>query len=154
MMRAGRRRRCVSVTVVVVDPAPEADAALGFGSEPEVVEELVGEGAVEALSFAVGLGPVGPGPAVHDSPFGQDFGKRVGDEVGPVVGEDLVDGHVDLCGLELRSVSPASACSHQRRHHFATVPRDSPICRATWAWASPPRSGGPSTDAQRASSVH
>ena len=58
----------MSVTVVVVDPALEADAALVLGSELVVVEELVGEGAVEALGFAVGLGPVGPGPAVQDAP--------------------------------------------------------------------------------------
>ena len=84
----------MSVTVVVVDPASEADAALGFGSEPEVVEELVREGAVEALCFAVGLGPIRPGPAVHDAAFGEDFFERVGDEVRPVVGENFVDGHV------------------------------------------------------------
>ena len=53
----------MSVTVVVVDPAFEADAPLGLGSELEVVEELVGEGAVEALCFAVRLGPVGSAPA-------------------------------------------------------------------------------------------
>ena len=43
----------VSVSVVVVDPAFEADASSGFGSEPVVVEELVGEGATggEAVSF-------------------------------------------------------------------------------------------------------
>ena len=46
----------MSVTVVVVDPAFEADAAFVLGSELVVVEELVGEGAVEALGFAVGLG--------------------------------------------------------------------------------------------------
>ena len=42
----------MSVTVVVVDPAFEADAALVLGSEALGVEELVGEGAVEALGFA------------------------------------------------------------------------------------------------------
>ena len=45
----------MSVAVVVVVPAFEADAALGLGSEPVVVEELVGEGAVESLCLAVGL---------------------------------------------------------------------------------------------------
>ena len=42
----------MSVTVVVVDPAFEADAAFVLGSELVVVEELVGEGAVEALCLA------------------------------------------------------------------------------------------------------
>ena len=55
----------MSVTVVVADPASQADASLGFGSEPFGVEELVREDAVEALSLAVGLGPIGPGSAVH-----------------------------------------------------------------------------------------
>ena len=41
----------MSVTVVVVDPAFEADAALGFGSELVVVEEFVCEGAVESFCF-------------------------------------------------------------------------------------------------------
>ena len=84
----------MSVTVVVVDPAFEADAAFGFGSELVVVEELVCEGAVETFCFAVGLGPVGSGPAVHDGSFGEQLGERTRDEVRTVVGEDLVDGHV------------------------------------------------------------
>ena len=50
------------MTVVVVDPALEADAALVLGSELVVVEELVGEGAVEALCFAVHLEPIRPWP--------------------------------------------------------------------------------------------
>ena len=59
------------MTVVVVDPAFEADAAFVLGSERVVVEELVGEGAVEALGFAVRLGPIRPGPAVQDAPVSQ-----------------------------------------------------------------------------------
>ena len=44
----------MSVTVVVVDPATQVDAALGFGSEVPRVEEVLCEGAVDPLGFAVG----------------------------------------------------------------------------------------------------
>ena len=71
----------MSVTVVVVDPAPEADAALGLRSEPPRVEELVGEGAVEPLSLAVGLGSVGTGSAVHGPALGEHLSEGVGAEV-------------------------------------------------------------------------
>lgn len=65
-MRVGRVRRCVLVIVVVVDPVFEADASFGFGSEPAVVRELVGEGAVDdPFGFAVGLGSGQSGSGVR-----------------------------------------------------------------------------------------
>ena len=78
------------MTVVVVDPALEADAAVGFGPEAPGVEEFVGEGAVEALGFAVGLGPVRAGAQVRDAPPGQQFGEERRAEVRAVVGHDRV----------------------------------------------------------------
>lgn len=51
-------------------PASEADAPLGLGSEFEVVEELIGEGAVEALCLSVGLRPARSGAPMHDPPLG------------------------------------------------------------------------------------
>ena len=94
MMRAAADGGVVVVTVAVVDPAFETDAALGFGAGLEVVEELVCESTVETLSLAVGLGPIGPGPAMHDASLGEQLGEGVGDEVRAVVGEGLVHGHV------------------------------------------------------------
>ena len=40
-------------------------------------------------------------------------------------------------GREDRSTRPASPSASQRCHHLATVPRDRPIWRATWAWGMP-----------------
>ena len=72
----------VLVTVVVVDPAFEADASFVFGSEPFRVEELVGEGAVDdPFGFAVCVGPIGPGAAMHDPPLCEHAGEGAGAEV-------------------------------------------------------------------------
>ena len=70
------------MAVVVTDPVFEADAAVGFGSEAPGVEEFVGEGSVEALSFAVGLGPIRAGAQVRDLPSGEQFGEEPRAEVG------------------------------------------------------------------------
>ena len=83
----------VSVTVVVVDPAFEADAPVGFGAEAVLVEEFVGEGAVEALGFAVGLGPIRAGAQVRDAAPVELFGEEPRAEVGAVVGHDGVHRH-------------------------------------------------------------
>ena len=63
-----------------------------FGSEPEVVEEFLGEGAVEAFGFAVAPGSVWPGATMFDAAFGEHLCERVGTEVGAVVGENLLNG--------------------------------------------------------------
>ena len=52
--------------VVGVQPVGQGGAALGFGSVAPGVGPFIGEGAVEAFHFAVGLGPVGAGAPGRD----------------------------------------------------------------------------------------
>lgn len=71
----------VSVTVAVVDPASEADAPLGLGSKPRVVEDLVDEGAVEPHCLAVSLGP---GAAVQDRRSASTSANASEQKLGPL----------------------------------------------------------------------
>ena len=54
------------VTVVVVDPTLQADAAVGVGTELAGVEELVGHSTVESFCLAIGLRLAGACMAVGD----------------------------------------------------------------------------------------
>ncbi len=73
-----------------------------------VVEELVGQGAVEAFGFSVGLGPVGVAEDVADVVFGEVVGEFVGPEVRAVVGDDLVDAYT--------AVTESKACPLEKAH--------------------------------------
>jgi hypothetical protein len=68
-------------------------AAVGLGVGPFGVD-----GAVEALDLAVGLGPVGPGPAMFDV-VAERFGEGLGPVAGAVVGHDCGDADAG-CGEE------------------------------------------------------
>ena len=54
------------MVVVVVQPALELTAALGFRGVAAGVGPAVGQGAVESLDLPVGLRPIGPGALVLD----------------------------------------------------------------------------------------
>jgi hypothetical protein len=63
-----------SVMVVDVQPWVKGGAPLGFCGAGAGVGPFVGEGAVAALDFAVGLGPAGPGAFGGDAEVGADGG--------------------------------------------------------------------------------
>ena len=73
----------------------ESWSTAAFISVLVCVEELVGEGSVEALGFGVGLGPVWAAEGVGDGVAGELGGGFFGSGVRPVVGDDLVDGDPD-----------------------------------------------------------
>ena len=59
--------RVGAVVVVVVEPCWQSSTAGGFGGVELLEGPAVGQGPVEALDFAVGLGPVGAGAFVGDA---------------------------------------------------------------------------------------
>src|SRR5215468_10150681 len=78
--------------VVHVQPGVKGGAAVGFGGVGAGVGPFVGEGAVVALDFAVGLGPVGAGALVGDAQVVAGGGPVSGSVAGAVVAEDALDG--------------------------------------------------------------
>ena len=55
-----------AVVIVGVQPDDEFVAAFGVAAVEPRVGPFVGQGAVESLHFAVGLGPIGPSPTMRD----------------------------------------------------------------------------------------
>ena len=80
-----------AVVVVGVEPGGESVASLGVGAVGVGVGPFVGQGAVEAFDFAVGLGPVGAGAFVGDV-RAEGGGEVAGSVAGAVVGQDAGDG--------------------------------------------------------------
>src|SRR5215469_7182887 len=78
--------------VVHVQPGVKGGAAFGFGGVGAGVGPFVGEGAVVALDFAVGLGVAGPGALVADGEQGASGCAGQGAVAGAVVAEDSFDG--------------------------------------------------------------
>src|SRR5262249_59985649 len=67
-----------AVMVVHVQPWVKGGAAFGFGGVGPGVGPFVGQGAVVALDFAVGLGPVGAGALGGDAQGGARGGPQPG----------------------------------------------------------------------------
>src|SRR5580692_6175002 len=93
-----------AVIVVGVEPVWQGVAAGGFGGVRLGVGPFVGPGAVEALDFAVGLGPVGAGPLVGDAELGAGCGPWQGAVAAAVVGQDALDGDAELGVPGVRAV--------------------------------------------------
>ena len=97
----------------VVGLGPGFIAAIGVGVGP-----FAGEGSVEALDFAVGLGSVSASTAVFDVRGLQGVSKGVGSVTRPVVRDDFGDSDPDA-----REVGP-SARPETGRGFFALVLQD------------------------------
>jgi hypothetical protein len=89
----------VGSVVVVVEPCWQGLAAGGFVGVMVGEGPAVGEGAVEAFEFAVGLGPVGPGFLGCDAEFGAGVAPQMAAVGGAVVGQDAFDGGDAAVGL-------------------------------------------------------
>lgn len=92
MLGGGRRGRCGSVGIVVVEPGRERLEAGCVGEVDAGVGPFVGEGAVEAFDFPVGLRAIGAGAFVGDGIVGEGGGEDAGAVARAVVGEDPFDG--------------------------------------------------------------
>jgi len=90
--------------VVVPEPAVKGSRTFGAGAVDGAVRPAVGEGADEALGFAVGLRPVGAGAVVADAELAAGERVDLGHVAGAVVGEDRLDGYAVAGKEHARSV--------------------------------------------------
>jgi hypothetical protein len=81
-----------AVIVVGVEPVWQGAAAFVFGPVGLGVGPFVGQGAVEPLHFAVGLGPVGPGSPRGDAELVARERPQFRAVAGAVVADDALDG--------------------------------------------------------------
>jgi hypothetical protein len=72
-----------AVVIVGVQPSCELFAAFGVAVVEAGVGPLVGQGAVESLHLALGLGPVGAGLAVFN--LAESLSEDVGSVTGSIV---------------------------------------------------------------------
>src|SRR5215467_2771306 len=84
--------------VVGVQPGVKGGAAFGFGGVGPGVGPFVGQGAVIALDFAVGLWPVGAGVFGGDAQAGAGGSPQAGNVAAAVVADDAFDGDPG-CGV-------------------------------------------------------
>ena len=94
------------MVVVDVDPVLQGLVAVVFGEVGAGVDPFFGQGPVEPFDFAVGLGPVGPGPDMFDVTEGALEGS--GSVSVPVVGHDRFDGDA-MVSEELLGPLPETA---------------------------------------------
>src|ERR1700679_1715955 len=73
------------------EPGVKGLAAVGFAGAGLGVGPLVGQGAVEPLDLAVGLGPVGAGPVVGDAQLSAGGGPVTGAGAGTGVADRPFD---------------------------------------------------------------
>src|SRR5215468_253224 len=84
--------------VVGVQPGVKGGASFGFCGVGLCVGPFLGQGAVVALDFAVGLWPVGAGVFGGDAQAGAGGSPQVGDVTAAVVADDAFDGDPG-CGV-------------------------------------------------------
>ena len=77
------------MVIVDVEEVAECFDSLSLGGVGADVGPFLEHGAIEALYFSIGLGPIGPGAPVFDG--AESFGEGHASITATVVGEDLFD---------------------------------------------------------------